>query len=163
MFLRTELIYFVKDIVQDKRVAELFNRACYFQKEAYYEHSDNEFANELQKYSNDLFNHTAKLRYILAEKTNEIRSKAEQDQEVDSVQRKYLIKKNLNVVYVTDGNSFWFRESVPADHAAKLVLADYFNGRMSWLSSQPVNEKDIAKIHSKPLKLKLGHSNSNKM
>jgi hypothetical protein len=73
------------------------------------------------------------------------------------------MKKNLNVVYVTDGNSFWLRQSVPADHAAKLVLADYFNGRMSWLSSKHVNEKDIAKIHSKPLKLKLGCNNSNKM
>lgn len=73
------------------------------------------------------------------------------------------MKKNLNVVYVTDGNSFWFRDSVPADLAAKLVLTDYFNGRMTLLSSKPVLEKDITKIHSKPLKLKFNQSYSNKM
>ena len=72
MFIRTELIYFVKNIRQDERVAEIFNKACYFQKQAYYEHGNEEYANGLQKYSNDLFNHTTKLRYFLTEKTEEL-------------------------------------------------------------------------------------------
>ena len=71
------------------------------------------------------------------------------------------MKKNLNVVYVTDGNSFWFRQSVPAELAAKLVLADYLNGRISWLSSKPADNKESLKIHSKPLKLKFSTTQGN--
>ena len=44
IFLRSELIYQIKDLDQDERVAEIFNKACYFHKESLYDHQNSSYA-----------------------------------------------------------------------------------------------------------------------
>lgn len=40
------------------------------------------------------------------------------------------MKKNLDVVYVTDGNYYWFPNHVELESAAVLINLDYFNGKI---------------------------------
>ncbi|KAL4469922.1 hypothetical protein ABPG72_006562 [Tetrahymena utriculariae] len=123
IFIRTELIYLIKNQMQDEEVARVFNMACYMTKEINY-----------QQYSADLFNKCVKMRYNI---------KQEDD---GALERVFLMKRNLEIIYITDGNYYWFPKHIPLQLIAILIILDYFNGRVYDLKN--------VKIQSKPINLK---------
>ncbi|EAR98724.1 hypothetical protein TTHERM_00582300 (macronuclear) [Tetrahymena thermophila SB210] len=123
IFIRTELIYLIEDQIQDNDVARVFNMACYMTKELNY-----------QQYSADLFNKCVKMRYNI---------KQDDDNALEKV---FLMKRNLEIIYITDGNYYWFPKHIPLQLIAILIILDYFNGRVYDLNN--------VKIQSKPINLK---------
>ncbi|KAL4482133.1 hypothetical protein ABPG72_014946 [Tetrahymena utriculariae] len=121
IFIRTELIYKINGLNYNEKIAQMFNVACYMTKEI-----------DQQNYSADLFNKCVKMRYNIP------------DQKED-VKRVYLLKRNLDIAYVTDGNYYWFPLYVPLKLIGTLIILDYFNGKV-------VYELKNVKILSKPIK-----------
>ncbi|KAL4461524.1 hypothetical protein ABPG74_016148 [Tetrahymena malaccensis] len=118
IFIRTELIYLIKNQIQDENVARVFNMACYMTKEPNY-----------QQYSADLFNKCVKMRYNI-----------KQD---DVFERVLFMKRNLEIIYITDGNYYWFPKHIPLQLIAILIILDYFNGRVYDLKNVQIQSKHI--------------------
>lgn len=116
IFIRTELIYKI-DVYYSTKAATYFNKACYFTKEGIISNSP-----EYQQHSSDLFNKVAALRH----------SKTYKD-----VKEKYLIKKCMNVVFVTNGENYWFSKNNNLIDIAKIIVLDYFNGK-GFINSQNI-------------------------
>ncbi|KAL4494437.1 hypothetical protein ABPG72_019847 [Tetrahymena utriculariae] len=120
IFIRTELIYKMDGLAYDEKVAEMFNMACYMTKEI-----------GQQQYSADLFNQCVKMRYNIQDINQDIK-------------RVYLLKRNLEILYTTDGNNYWFPPNIPLQLIGTLIVLDYFNGKIYGIKN--IN------IHSKPIK-----------
>ena len=85
IFLRTELIYEGMELDYDYNIAKLFNVGCYMTKESL-------FNKKLQKYSNDIFNQTTKLRHSLCL----------------PMELELLVKYFNGIQFVTNGHDYWF-------------------------------------------------------
>lgn len=113
IFLRSELIYYgLNELLQDKLIAEEFNKACYFQKEVLTNvktYDEDESLIILEKYSSDLFNHTMMLRTQLNNIWNEKEEVITTNNTVDNI---YLIKNLFGVNYITNGNDYYFKTDV---------------------------------------------------
>ncbi|EAR95141.2 hypothetical protein TTHERM_00644660 (macronuclear) [Tetrahymena thermophila SB210] len=122
IFIRTELIYKMDGLLYDQKVAQMFNMACYMTKEI-----------GQQQYSADLFNQCVKMRYNI--------------QDVDKdIKRVYLLKRNLEVLYATDGNYYWFPSHIPLQLIGSLIVLDYFNGKVYELKNVNIQSKSIKNI-----------------
>ncbi|KAL4465212.1 hypothetical protein ABPG74_001926 [Tetrahymena malaccensis] len=122
IFIRTELIYKMDGLGYDENVANMFNMACYMTKEI-----------NQQQYSANLFNQCVKMRYNI------------QDVKED-INRVYLLKKNLEILYATDGNYYWFPSHIPLEQIGTLVVLDYFNGKLYGIKNVNIQSKQIKNI-----------------
>ena len=105
IFIRTELIYYEDYINEDNEVAENFNIACYFSI-----NSQDDIS--LKDYSSELFNIVMKQRQNIK----------------CSVDKIMLIKKISNIVFLTNGNKYYFQNSHDLKLIAMIMLLDYFYG-----------------------------------
>ncbi|KAL4483239.1 hypothetical protein ABPG74_019265 [Tetrahymena malaccensis] len=122
IFIRTELIYKMDGLGYDENVAKMFNMACYMTKEI-----------DQQQYSANLFNQCVKMRYNI------------QDVKED-IKRVYLLKMNLEILYATDGNYYWFPSHIPLEQIGALVVLDYFNGKLYGIKNVNLQSKQIKNI-----------------
>ncbi|EWS74591.1 hypothetical protein TTHERM_000675818 (macronuclear) [Tetrahymena thermophila SB210] len=122
IFIRTELIYKIDGLNYNEKVAQMFNMACYMTKEI-----------DQQQYSADLFNKCVKMRYNIPDEKEELK-------------KVYLFKRNLDIVYVTDGNYYWFPLYVPLELIGTLIVLDYFSGKVYSLKNIKIQTKLIKNI-----------------
>ncbi|KAL4470498.1 hypothetical protein ABPG74_012109 [Tetrahymena malaccensis] len=122
IFIRTELIYKMDGLGYDENVAKMFNMACYMTKEI-----------DQYQYSANLFNQCVKMRYNI------------QDVKED-IKRVYLLKRNLEILYATDGNYYWFPSHIPLEQIGTLVVLDYFNGKLYGIKNVNIQSKHIKNI-----------------
>jgi hypothetical protein len=108
VFIRTELLYYMPDYQFNSQIARLFNIACYATKESV-------LHEEMQQYSNDVFNHIAKMRYKITQ---------------DNINTKYFLKNIFDVYFITNGNDYWFHKKVPLSVISIIILIDYFNAKI---------------------------------
>lgn len=149
IFIRSELIYDDLDSYgQDPEVAKLFNKACFFAKESIIlgENLTEEEIKEkldLQVYSNNLFNHTMKMRmkapFDLGKSYNKYEMMDQSMKRMENMENmenmdKHFLKNNLGTTYVTNGNDFFFSCKTDKDENNVLlksyaiaVVHDYFN------------------------------------
>lgn len=108
IFIRTELIFYDNNMKYNSRLAKLFNISCYM---TYY----SIYNDEIQKYTNDMFNYVAKNRYLRDNETKKIL---------------LLHKTYKNTHFITNGNDYYFTVNCgDIRDYAKIILLDYFNGR----------------------------------
>ena len=127
IFIRTELIFEMPcnyEFVPD--VAKYFNISCYLTGQSMFEA-------ELQKYSNQMFNHTCKLRINLATNNGQIKLQ-------------YFHKSFQNVHFITNGHNYWFEEQIPLKIIGKLIVLDYFNGKYENMYARNLFESKIIDI-----------------
>ncbi|EWS74592.1 hypothetical protein TTHERM_000675819 (macronuclear) [Tetrahymena thermophila SB210] len=122
IFIRTELIYKMDGLNYNEKVAQMFNMACYMTKEI-----------DQQQYSADLFNKCVKMRYNIPDEKEELK-------------KVYLLKRNLDITYVTDGNYYWFPLYVPLKLIGTLIVLDYFSGKVYSLKNIKIQTKLIKNI-----------------
>lgn len=124
VFLRTECIYEVEQLVHEPRLGELFTRACYFTGESM-------FNSALAEYASECYDRAAKARWDgdLPERQGNVPFMRKQVKHVE-MNANYGVMCSL----VTNGCDYWFpkHEHTQFPHAscAMLALLDYFNGEI---------------------------------
>lgn len=105
-FIRTELIYYIPphEMEQDSNLASYFNSACYFTKMS-------KTSPEYSLHASRLFNELAPLRF------QETR---------DEIKVPLIIKRLNGVIYITNGNNYYFSKKYSLKYIATLILQDYF-------------------------------------
>ncbi len=106
IFLRTELVYYDDNLVENYEIAQLFNRSCYYIKQSIYNPI-------IKKYINDMFNTVTKMRYNLT---------------CEKVVYPSFLKKIDKTEYITNGHYYWAKlnDLNSVKEFTTVILLDYF-------------------------------------
>jgi len=137
IFIRTELIFFDNNLVYDPEISKIFNISCYLTIKSL-------FDDELKKYMNESFEHTAKLRCNINE-------------DFKYLYFHNIITKNKDeITFITNGNDYYFLKINNTEEELRrislVVLLDYFNGKHIHTSENII--KNISKFNNQQLRYK---------